>query len=106
MKRFFAYCIILMMFIPLSGAYAKDNTAIETFINSVRRTNTFVPVTNIWQADNNFDKKALLENVAAVQPLTIDYNNVAALMEQKKMAISLVIPGVNGGSYTIDLARY
>lgn len=106
MKRFLAYCIILVLFIPLSGAYARDNTAIETFINSVRRTNTFVPVTNIWQADNNFDKKALLENVAAVQPLTIDYNNVAALLEQKKMAISLVIPGVNGGSYTIDLARY
>ncbi len=106
MKRFFAGCVLLLMCVPVTGLFAKDNTAIETFINSVRRTNTFVPVTNIWQADNNFDMKALLENVAAVQPLTIDYNNVAELMEQKKMAISLVIPGVNGGSYTIDLARY
>src|SRR6476620_400375 len=38
--------------------------------------------------------------------MTIDYTRVAALIEKKSMAISLTFPGINGGSHTLDLARY
>ena len=87
-------------------AIARTNTPVETFINSVKQTNKFVTVNTIWQADKNFDKTAMLEKVEDAQPLTIDYTEVSNLLQKKQMAISLEIPAQNGGSYTLELARY
>ena len=99
--------IALVCFFPFSGAFAQARrTPVETFIKQVGETNTFVPVSNIWQPDNNYDKTAMLEKVNDAQPLTIDYSQVTALIQQNNTAISLVIPGLNGATYTIDLAQY
>ncbi|GAA4470398.1 M12 family metallo-peptidase [Nemorincola caseinilytica] len=85
---------------------ASAITPIESFIARMKTTNTFAPVSNIWQADNNFDKKELLKYVEEVQPLSIDLANLGMFMQQKTTAISLTIPGVGGGAYTIELGRY
>src|SRR5579872_600982 len=89
-----------------SVVQAQDRTPMESFISRVKETNTFVTVSDIWQADNNFDKTAMLQKVENAQPLLIDYTRVATFLQQKTMAISLQVPAANGGIYTIDLARY
>lgn len=105
-KRFISKCVLVLAIFTFGRLSAKNNTEIERFIRQVGETNKFVEVSNLWRTDNNFDKTELLTKVERAHPLTIDYTNVAAFMEKKTMAVSLVIPGVNGGSYTIDLARY
>ena len=115
-------CILLLICLPITNVFAQSqlnhsqqNTAIkaaqqftpvESFIRHVGETNQFVQVNNIWQADNNFDQTLLLQNVEKVQPLTIDYAAVVSLIQKNTTAISLVVPGINGGIYTIDLAQY
>ncbi len=100
-------CILLLSaFLPATGIHAKTNTPIETFINHVRENTAFVPVSNIWQPDNTYDKTAMLQKVQKAQPLTIDYAHVAELMQHNYTAISLVVPGLDGSTYTIDLAQY
>ncbi len=74
---------MLLLILPVSGAFARTNTPIETFIEHVRSTNTFVPVTNIWQPDELFDKTAMLQKVADAQPLTIDYTAINSLLQAK-----------------------
>lgn len=78
----------------------------ETFISQIGSTNKFVTVSNIWQTDANFDKTALLTKVEDAQPLVIDYANVATLIGKNTTAISLVVPGIGGTTYTIDLGQY
>ncbi len=106
MKRLLLVPVFLIVLVQTTIVTARDNTPIETFINQVKQTNKFVPVNYIWQADNNFDKTALLEKVEDAQPLTIDYSQVAVFLQKKMTAISLEIPATKGGSYTIELARY
>lgn len=96
----------LMLFMCASFSDALGNTPIEAFIQRMKTTNSFVPVSNLWQADYNFDKTELLKNVEEAQPLLINYGNVAQFMQQNNTAINLIIPGVNGNSYTIELGRY
>ncbi|GAA4459487.1 hypothetical protein GCM10023093_00550 [Nemorincola caseinilytica] len=85
---------------------AKDRTSVETFIMHVKESNKLVTVSDIWAADNNFDKTELLKNVAKAQPLTVDYARVARFMNEKSFAINLVIPGPDGTFYTIELAQH
>lgn len=117
-------CILVLLCFPVAHVFAQNGssaanninvskqvdqrrlTNVELFIKSVSETNKFVEVSNIWQADNNFDQTDLLKNVDKVQPLTIDYTAVASLIQKNTTAISLVVPGINGGTYTIDLAQF
>jgi hypothetical protein len=97
--------LLVVCFLFAGQLWAKEN-AMDVFIGRTKQTNTFAPVNGIWQADNNFDKTELLKIVADAQPLTVDYLQVAMLMKQKSTAISLTLPGVGGGSFTLELARY
>jgi hypothetical protein len=99
-------CITLAICLPFAQASAKENTEVESFIRHVQENTQFVTVNNIWQTDPNFDQTALLQKVDKAQPLTIDYTKVAGFMQQKNTGINLVVPGIGGGSYTIDLARF
>ncbi len=85
---------------------AVKRKPVETFIAQVKATTRFVPITNIWTPDNQYDKSALLKNVQEVQPLTIDYTAVADMVNRNLTAISLVIPGAGGTTYTVELAQY
>lgn len=98
--------VLLAFLLPVFALSARDFTAMEAFIGRMKTTNNFVPVSNIWRPDNNFDKTDLLKFVEDAQPLTIDYGNIATFMGQKNAAINLIIPGINGGMYTIELGRY
>jgi len=98
--------ITLAICLPFLQASAKENTEVESFIRHVQENTQFVTVNNIWQTDPNFDQTALLQKVDKAQPLTIDYTKVAGFMQQKNTGIKLVVPGIGGGSYTIDLARF
>ena len=95
-----------MGLLPVTGATAREYSEIEAFIQHVKATNSFVTVSNIWQTDNNFDKSAMMEKVEKAQALTIDYDQVALLMKQNKTAISLELPGIGSGNYTIELAQF
>lgn len=85
---------------------AKDRTSIETFIHGVKETNSFVRVSEIWATDNNFDQTELMKDFNRVLPLTIDFGRVGALMQQKNFAINLVIPGLDGEVYDLELAHH
>lgn len=98
--------LVLVLFVSGVSFEAVATTPMEAFISRMKTTNTFVPVSNLWQADNNFDKTQLLKYVEDAQPLSINYSNIATFMQQKNTAINLIIPGVNGGTYTIELGRY
>jgi len=115
---------LVVMFLPVAGVFAQqsvkkqqaavknftkepyERTAVETFIDHYKETNTFKEVSNIWAPDRAMDKTELLKNVARVQPLTIDYAAVANLMQKNEHTISLVVPDLNGGTYTIELGMY
>ena len=115
-------CFLLLLCLPITNVFAQSqsnqsqynttgktiqqNTPVEAFIRHIKEANQFVQVSNIWQADNNFDQTELLQKVEKAQPLTIDYSAVADLIRKNTTAISLVVPGINGGTYTIDLAQY
>ena len=106
-RNLFRYIILLFCSFSITNTFAQNSrTPIETFIQKVQETNTFVQVSNIWQPDNTFDKTAILQKVKNAQPLTIDYTQVSALIQKNNTAISLVIPGYDGNTYTIDLAQY
>jgi hypothetical protein len=98
--------VILFATMFATAVTARTNTAMEAFIGRMKTTNNFVPVSNLWVPDNNFDKTELLKNVEEAQPLTIDYGRIATFMSAKSTAIDLIVPGVNGGTYTIELGRY
>jgi len=86
---------------------AQKMTEMESFIYRMGQTNQFTTISNIWQADPNFDKTEMLRKVDKAMPLTIDYSAVGELMKQKLTAITLEIPTVDGhGTYKIDLGRY
>lgn len=97
--------LILLFTLAFGELTAKDNTPMDAFIARVKQTISFPRVT-IWNPDNNFDRTEMLQKVEKAQPLTIDYARVADLMDQKLNALSLVVPGIDGGMYTIDLAQY
>ncbi len=106
MRHYVLKCVLVLMLLPIASVFGREGTPIETFISRVKETNTFVDVSNIWRPDNNFDKSALLKNVEDAQPLIIDYSNLSTFVKDKKRAINLVIPGMNGKTYTLELARY
>lgn len=106
LKRLILKSIAAVLFIYPSLISAKGKTNIEGFIDRVKTTNSFVTVSNIWQPDQNFDQTDLLKNVTKVQPLSIDYAAVSAFLREKNTAINLVVPGPDGISYTLELARY
>ncbi|MBC7552468.1 MAG: hypothetical protein H7257_00665, partial [Taibaiella sp.] len=85
---------------------AQENKPLDVFIRQVKETNDFVSVSNIWHENNLFDKTAMLQKVEKAQPLLINYDNVASLLKSNHKAISLQVPGIEGGTYTIDLAKY
>ena len=105
-KNFILRCICILFVLPAAAVVAKENKPIEAFIEHVKEANRFVPISNIWQPDNSFDRSALLKNVGHVQPLTVDYGNVASFLDQKNTAINLIVPGIDGGTFTIELARF
>lgn len=100
------FSLALMLCCAGGKAEAANYTPMDAFISRMKTTNTFVEVGNIWTPNNNFDKTELLKYVEEAQPLTIDYAHVAELMKAKHAAISLVVPGVNGGTFTIELGKY
>jgi hypothetical protein len=97
---------IALFVLPFISLSLSAKTPIEAFIERVKQTNNFVTVSGLWQTNNNFDKTELLKNVEDALPLTIDYHKVGAFISENKFAINLVIPAKDGGSYTIELARY
>jgi hypothetical protein len=94
------------LFLTFSTSTALARTPIETFIYHAKEGHELVPVTNIWVPNNDYDQTTLLKSISKVQPLTIDFGQVAEFMKAKNFAISLTIPGIGGGSYTFELARY
>lgn len=105
-KKILFKCMLVLAILPCSVVVAKEQTPIETFISQVRTTNKFVEVSNLWSTDRNFDMTSTLTKVEKAEPLVISYDNVAGFMDSKTMAISLVVPAIGGGTYTIDMARY
>lgn len=105
-KKSLAAWLLLLLCLPVMQVFAKGSTPVETFIRHIKEANTFVPVSNLWTPDLAFDKKPLLEKIEKAQPLIIDYAAIAEFVKQKNTAISLEIPGINGGTYTLELARY
>jgi hypothetical protein len=103
-RKFTLICLLALSF--FSHVIAKELKPLDAFIERVKTTNKFVPVSDIWQADNVFDQRELLKHVEQAQPLTIDYSRVAALLDKKTMAINLTVPGMNGETFTLELARY
>lgn len=105
-KKIVLKSIAVAMLLHSLPAFAEKNTPIETFIRQVKTNSTFTEVSTIWSVDNNFDQTELLKNVEKAQPLLIDYTQVATLVKDKTNAITLVLPGINGGTFTLELARY
>lgn len=92
------------VFLSLSG---RAITPVEGFINRMRTSNTFKEVSNLWMPDDQFAKtNEMLGYVEKAQPLIINYSNLAQFMDAKNTAIHLVVPGINGGTYSLDLGRY
>ncbi len=107
MKKRIGYVgIALLLCFFAVRSFATNYTPMDAFISRMKTTNEFVTVSNIWTPDNNFDKTELLKFVEEAQPLSIDYAHVAEFMKAKHSAISLVVPGVNGSTYTIELGKY
>lgn len=106
LRKFILSGISAAMFLCSSTLVAKDRTTIETFIMSVKETNTFVPVNDIWAPDNNFDQTELLKDYKRAQNLTIDFAHVARVMKEKNFAINLTIPGFDGNVYDLELAHH
>lgn len=98
--------VVVVVALSSMSAVAGNYTPMDAFISRMKMNTSFVPVSNIWQADNNFDRKDLDKCVEESQPMLIDYSHVAELMKQKHSAINLTFPGVNGGYYTIELGKY
>jgi Metallo-peptidase family M12/Secretion system C-terminal sorting domain len=88
------------------NAGATSTSRVASYVRHIQENTPFVAVSDIWQPDNNFDQTLLLTKVKQAQPLTIDYTQVANFMQQKNNGIKLVVPGLGGATYTIDLARY
>ncbi len=113
---------LVVMFLPVAGVFAQgikaqqqtksatkepyQRTPVETFIAHYKETNTFKEVSNIFAPDRDMDKTELLKNVARVQPLTINYTAIAELIQKNMHTISLVVPDLQGGTYTIELGQY
>ena len=86
MKRnFISACFVALSSFAFVSAYGKGEKPLDAFIAQV---------------------KDLQQCITKGQPLTIDFAKVADLMNKKTTAINLVVPGIGGGSYTIELARY
>ena len=105
-KKLILKSIAVVLMLQAMPAMAKELTPVEAFIHRTKSTTKFASVSDIWTADNNFDKADLLKNVKKAQPLTLDYLRLAFFMQQKSTAISLVLPGTDGKTYTVELARY
>jgi hypothetical protein len=103
-----SYFVALMVpfLLAVCNLSARETTSIESWIQRIKETTTFVPITGIWQPDNTIDETALLQKVSKVSTLVIDYTKVAALVKRRNTAITLVVPGLAGNSYSIDLACY
>ena len=104
-KNHLFYLALFLILTPLTSIFAKQ-TEIESFIQRVKATANFVPISDIWTLDEHFDKKTFNSKVEKAEALNIDYAKVATLVKNKPFAINLTFPGINGGSYTIELARY
>ncbi len=90
-----------------NNAYSQEkNAPMEAMVQREQGINPFVTVSNIWQADNKFDQKALLTKVSKAQPLTIDYTQLASFIESGYPDVQLVVPKIGGGTYTINLVKY
>jgi len=85
-----------------TGKYAP----VEAMVQREQSINTFTVVANIWQADNSFDKTAMLAKVKDAQPLIIDYSQVADFIQMGYPDIQLIVPKLGGGTYTIDLVKF
>jgi len=101
----------LMLFVSaiaiFNKAYADGKYApIEAMVQREQSINTFVPVSNIWKADNSFNQTALLTKVSKALPLSIDYAKLASFMEAGYPDIQLVLPKLGGGTYSINLVKY
>ncbi len=105
MKRnFLSVCLIALC--AFTSRAQVEEKPLDAFIRHVGESHTFKTVGGIWQPDRLFDQKELLQAVEKAQPLTINFSKIATFMQQKATAIDLVIPNMDGGSYTLELARY
>ncbi|NDC42784.1 MAG: hypothetical protein EBZ77_14750, partial [Chitinophagia bacterium] len=62
MQQLFRSLTILFVLFSM-GSQAQDMTPVESFIYHLKDDNQFVSVNNIWTADNNYDKAAMLKKV-------------------------------------------
>jgi hypothetical protein len=109
LRKFTLRSMLFVFAMALFGnAYSDEGkyAPIQAMVQREQAINTFTTVTNIWQADNSFDKTALLTKVKDAQPLTIDYSQLASFMEMRYPDIQLIVPKLGGGTYIIDLVKY
>ena len=102
-RKFLSVCLIALCALT---SRAQEEKPLDAFIRHVGESHTFQTVGGLWQPNQQFDQKSMLQAVERGQPLTIDFNKIAAFMQRKATAIDLVIPGIGGGSYTLELGRY
>ncbi len=105
-RKFISACLVALSCVTSISAIAREEKPLDAFIRHVKESHSFVTVNDLWQTNQAFDKRELLKNVEKAQPLTIDYTKVADFLQKKMTAINLVIPGPDGTTYTIELARY
>lgn len=104
--KFIAACMVALSCVTSISAFAREEKPLDAFIRQVKESHSFVTVDNLWQTNQAFDKRELLKNVEKAQTLTIDYTKVSEFLQKKMTAINLVVPGPDGTTYTIELARY
>src|SRR5690348_13680496 len=103
MTKTFLRLFCLLSFFSIT---AIARTPIESFIYYVKEAHNFAPVNNLWQPNNEFDKTVVSENLSRVQGLRMDAVQLSAFMKQNNFAVELTLPGIGGGSYTLELAKY
>lgn len=102
-KSIFRLATVIMVFL-CGTAFAR--TPIETFIYHVKEGHELTPVTDLWQPDNVFINSGLREHLSKYQMLRLNNVELTKIMTDQDFALSLTVPGINGGSYTIELGQY
>lgn len=103
-RKFLSACFIALC--AFTSRAQEEEKPLDAFIRHVGESHTFKTVGGIWQPNRLFDQKELLQAVERAQPLTIDFSKIATFMQNKATAIDLVIPNMDGGTYTLELGRY
>lgn len=99
---FLQVCLLLSVPIFAEGG----NTPMEAFIAREQQQHNFIPVTDLWQMDNQFTIGQAETYVSRAQFFTLDFIALNNFMVSRNQGIRLSLPKEGGGTYDIDLARY